>query len=78
MTGRDEGRMCECEHRSHFKDSGELSPNGNPGHKYGVHYQRGMVAVKTGFGTIIVCEDCNTDCWQDETAPVTIQERVQL
>jgi hypothetical protein len=56
-------KACECEHAAHFEDEQARTPNGNPGHKYGVRFApRAMHVAKTTGGTFTVCRDCFTDC----------------
>lgn len=59
-----ETKACECEHAAHFHDEGrQLTPNGNPGHKYGVKYALSYIEPrKTVNGTFHVCRDCARDC----------------
>lgn len=58
-----ETKPCECEHACHFPDEHKLSPNGNPGHRYGAKFApRYLVAVTTPWGTFLVCKDCDKDC----------------
>lgn len=53
---------CECEHASHF-DKNCLSPDGNPGHRYGAKFvARYVTVVKTSCGPYRVCRDCADDC----------------
>jgi hypothetical protein len=60
-------RHCECEHVAHSRNREHLTPNGNPGHKYGVRYALSyLVKVKTTYGTFEVCKDCADDCYQNE------------
>ena len=65
-------RSCECEHLSHdpesFGTSGQrtMTPNGNPGHDYGAKFSIGYLsAIKTDYGTFVVCVDCSNDCLHD-------------
>jgi hypothetical protein len=51
---------CECEHAAHF-DRTARTPNGNPGHDYGVGFAIG-VKISTPYGTFRVCESCARDC----------------
>lgn len=54
---------CECEHSCHFHDTGKLSPNGNPGHRYGQPFAESyIVRVRTDGQTERVCKDCANDC----------------
>lgn len=51
---------CQCEHAAHFDKT--LTPNGNPGHAYGVDfYQDQLVRVSPSYE---LCKDCASDCWQ--------------
>jgi hypothetical protein len=59
------GQPCQCENAAHFHDAPALTPNGNPGHKYGQRFTHGLVAVVTEFGTFAVCADCRKDCQAD-------------
>lgn len=44
-------------------DREKRTPNGNPGHKYGVRFHElAVVNVKTPYGTFRVCRDCADDC----------------
>lgn len=53
---------CECENVCHF-DANEGSPNGNPGHLYGIKfYGAYMRTVRTSYGEFRVCKDCAEDC----------------
>jgi len=70
MSGRRRGDAmtifaCECEHVCHEHGGPfKLSPNGNPGHKYGASkFAAGfIIPVKTSCGTFNVCKDCAEDC----------------
>ena len=62
---------CDCEHACHFPCACEdathtscvSSPNGNPGHRYGVRFARDrMESVSTIYGTMLVCPDCAEEC----------------
>lgn len=60
---------CECEHIAHQpREKGQLrstTPNGNPGHKYGVQYfNHAIVQVQTTWGKFWVCRDCAADCYK--------------
>lgn len=61
---RPSDRWCQCEHRAHAAQPHNwMTPNGNPGHKYGVAFDRQQVVeVKTPFGRFTVCKDCAADC----------------
>ena len=49
---------CQCEHICHF--GRKHSPNGNPGHKYGMKYAISyLVRLNASF---TVCKDCAKDC----------------
>lgn len=53
---------CECEHLAHL-EKGIITPNGNPGHKYGATFsQLHMQVVETPYGSFYVCSDCAHDC----------------
>lgn len=52
---------CECEHAAHFGRG--LTPNTNPGHKYGQDFVvQALTPVKTAHGTFNMCPDCLNDC----------------
>jgi hypothetical protein len=56
---------CQCEHAAHFPDDWEVqvTPNGNPGHKYGVAFLPAAIrTVQTTYGAFNVCRDCAADC----------------
>lgn len=55
-----ESKSCECEHAAHLY-AGELTPHGNPGHKYMQRFMQ-LAPVKTAYGTFRVCPDCAKDC----------------
>jgi hypothetical protein len=61
-------QACQCEHAAHFgaeynSNNPVLTPNGNPGHKYGA--ESNLTAVKTPFGIFHVCGDCAKDCYRE-------------
>ena len=64
---------CQCEHAAHFLEHervqrvpAPLTPNGNPGHRYGQDFSDlFIVGVRTPYGTFSVCKDCARDCYQD-------------
>lgn len=61
-----ESAPCECEHACHHADTGAVSPNGNPGHRYGAKFVVGkLVTVRTDGQTERVCPDCAADCRQN-------------
>jgi len=64
-----ETQPCECENVCHDPESRTvsgkriLSPNGNPGHDYGIKFfPRFLRKVKTAYGTFNVCTHCAEDC----------------
>ena len=59
-TCQAEHKACACEHVAHF-ETGRFTPNGNPGHTYGVRFAQ-LVHVATVFGSFAVCADCARDC----------------
>lgn len=58
-------RHCECENIAHFPEEKKLTPNGNPGHRYGQEFLSGIQPIKTEMGTFHVCKDCAVDCLKD-------------
>lgn len=55
---------CQCEHASHFKDTGRLTPAGKHGHEYGSSFSdEFIVMVSTSAGLFQVCQDCANDCY---------------
>jgi hypothetical protein len=59
-------RNCQCEHESHH-GSDKLTPNGNPGHRYGVRFwPEYLINVKTIYGDFQVCKDCAEDCYHPD------------
>ena len=63
-------KKCECEHESHFCYGS--TPNGNPAHKYGVHYaDHFIVTVRITDGgdfsqTLNICKNCAKDCYHPD------------
>lgn len=70
-------RRCQCEHICHTtqlerglvtpdplgKYPHSLSPNGNPGHFYGIKFfERYLQTVHTPHGDFELCQDCAKDC----------------
>lgn len=59
---------CECEHISHMFKKGDRgnhphTPNGNPGHIYGVAYYPWFCQpTHTTGGTFNLCKWCREDC----------------
>jgi len=58
-------KSCECEHISHIERD-RLTPNGNPGHKYGQSFYA-IEPVKTICGTFHLCKDCREDCFPPDS-----------
>ncbi len=55
--------VCNCEHAAHFDQPEIKTPNGNPGHEYGVKVALAyLTAIETTYGAFTVCENCATDC----------------
>ena len=54
---------CQCEHAAHFANSTAVTPNGNPGHRYGVRFFLSYLETfSTPYGTFLICLDCKQDC----------------
>lgn len=60
---------CQCEHIAHTNRDRlprPTTPNGNPGHGYGVKFREHYLGkVDTPLGTFVVCKDCAEDCLAD-------------